>query len=354
MKASGPQDTGKADRGGADHGPTPGKASRAAAQQDVEVAVGDTNKAELEDFVPIDTDEGKARRVVVLHLKPSELPALQAGDKLTTPTELQLTTAGDVTTGGYDPNVSMKIILTNQKKGTRGKVVTDRTGKTLTRQAHHTVFTFGREASTTVDQQDLAGGNPYVNMVVWAWHSKAKSGGNQRVDRVLVGGNHKDYLQNGKVEQGDARMMAIADHGPDGNTATKRQEVDIKPSDTLRDGDKDVTIASHKLQDVKKGEQFFVEASFQVNGNGRPRFSTQLRLEDKQSRKVADPGSIGEENGTNPTGSTAYRKVAVFAVEDDKKAIEIKLTGTVGAPGHNNPSVKVTGGKLKIERHTPK
>ena len=68
-------------QGGSGHSGGGGKSS-------VEVSVGKTKNAELAKLIPVGTDRNHAKKVTVLQLKPSDLPALKPGDDLTTPCEL--------------------------------------------------------------------------------------------------------------------------------------------------------------------------------------------------------------------------------------------------------------------------
>src|SRR6185436_10039627 len=139
-----------------------------------------------------------------------------------------------------------------------------------------------------------------VNLVMWAWHPDAR-GGDQ--DKVLVGGNDGNYLLNGKVEQDQARLMAVRERNITAGERAMRE--------THGGGDKQINTAanaelvfSHRLKtgDLVAGERFVIEAKLVTAVSSRARFSTQLIVTkdphavDGNLDKIS-PSAISEHNG---------------------------------------------------------
>jgi hypothetical protein len=355
----------------------PPRGDQSEAHKMVLVHPGTTVDAELIKTLPIGKSASGAPRRVVLRLGPKQIPDLAKGDSLLTAAEVQVTTRcdiGQIAPGcAYNPNVRAQLILTGSAgdvdpSGNGSKPLSDVKSLTCTKAEHHCMFTF-RPGET---RQDLVGGHDlpcvakddcHVNLVMWAWHSEARSGGK---DHLLVGGNEGNYLANGIVEQDKARLMVVRERGI---TASDR-----KQSETSGGGDvnvpisaKETLIYSHRLKpgsgELLKNEQFLVEANIVTAVSSRARFSTHMFL--TKDPKDTSPGglektsptSIGEHNGINCTSGTSpctTRKVGVFRVTDDIQGpvyVNIIARSEVPGPGSAKVTVKRGKGHLRSTRY---
>src|SRR5688572_23236536 len=178
----------------------------------VAIDPGTTTNAERVELLPIARTENGATRRVVMQLTPAQLPSLAKGDRLITPAEVQVTTRCDVgqTAPGcnYNPNVRAQLVLAGS--GTSKVIATQ--SLSCSKAEHHCMIVF-RPSDATVDVGALpcvAANTCHVDLVMWAWHGDARAGDQ---DKVLVGGNDGNYLDNGKVEQDQGRLMAIRERG---------------------------------------------------------------------------------------------------------------------------------------------
>lgn len=301
--------------------------------QRVTVVPGKTKDAELVPTLAVGRSEHAAERRIVMRLSPGELPSLAAGDRLITPAEVEVTTrcdVGQVAPGcNYNPTVRAQLLLTGSRDDTSGagpsRVIATQT-QSCTHEEHHCVFAFlPAEASLDLGGAGglpcLAGQSCYVNLVMWAWDPAARPDG---VDKVLVGQNDGDYLENGKVDGDSGRLMAVRERGI---TAADRAE-----RESGGHGDLGVNlharpevVYSHALAagDLVAGEQFVIEAKIVAAVTGRARFSTQLVLTRNPHGTENDvpgvtPSAPGEGNGVNctPGESPCERhKVAVLRAD---------------------------------------
>lgn len=343
----------------------------------VAIAVGSTSNAELVDNLPIGRSENGATRRVVLHLGPSELPKLVKGDRLIVPAEVQVTTRCDIGQSapgcGYNPNVAAQLILTGSGDDTSadgaGSKALSRVEKlTCTKNEHHCKIVFTAAAATNVLDGGfalpcLATDSCHVNLVMWSWHADARSGG---ADKLLVGSNEGNYLDNGKIERDAARIMAIRERGIVGADRASRQTdgggglgVPTNANSTL--------VYSHLLKpggrDLEAGEQFYVEAKLVTDVADRARFSTLMFLtkdpkatEDNGLVKIA-PGAITEHNGINCTRETSpcvTRRVAVFRVQEEITGpvyVNVIARSAVPGGGSTKVTVKRNDGWLRSVRY---
>jgi hypothetical protein len=333
----------------------------AMAVQRVAIAPGETNNAELVELLPVARKESGATRRIVLRLSPSELPGLGVGDRLIVPAEVQVTTRCDVgqTAPGcnYSPNIKAQLLLTANAGDTdaagSSRVIATRE-QSCTKAEHHCRFVFraGDAALVLPDIPCVATDSCFVNLVMWAWHPDARSGDQ---DKVLVGGNDGNYLLDGKVEQDQARLMAVRERGITAADRAMRE--------THGGGDKQINtsanaelVFSHKLKDgdLVKGEQFVIEAKLVTAVSSRARFSTQLFVT-KDPHEVEGggfdritPSAISEHNGINCTADKSpctTRKVAVFRVDEDVAGpVFVNIYAKSEVPGGGSARVVVKRG----------
>jgi hypothetical protein len=346
------------------------------ANKRVTIWPGETKNAELVKQLPVGRSESGATRRVVLRLRPADLPKLAHGDRLITPAEVQVTTRCDVGQNApgcnYNPNVRAQLIITGKADDTApagggSKGIATRT-LTCTKAEHHCKLVFRPSDATFVLEGGfalpcVASNSCYVNLVMWAWHSKARSGGQ---DKVLVGENEGNYLANGKVGSDKARLMIVRERGI---VASDRARRDTSGSGTvsMNLNANPVRIYSLRLKkagrDLKVGEQFLVEAKVFTVVNSRARFSTKMFL--TKNPKATDgngvnglfPGEINEHNGINCTTGTSpctTRKVAVFRVNKPVSGpVYVNIIAKSAVPGGGTASVKVKRDKgwLRLVRY---
>jgi hypothetical protein len=326
---------------------------------------GTTNDAELVETLPVGTSEANAKRRVVMRLSAADLPDLAVGDRLITPAEVQVTTrcdVGQIAPGcDYNPHVAARLILTGDPDdtdpaGDGSKALTTKQTLTCTKAEHHCMLVFRPNDATNVLENGFAlpcvqQDNCRVNLVMWAWHADARSGGQ---DKVLVGENEGNYLANGVVGSDKGRLMVVRERNI---TAA-----DIHERETSGGGALNVPtntnpklVYSHPLKagtnELKKGEQFLVEAKIVTEVAGRARFSTKMFLTknpdatDGGGLDKTFPTQIGEHNGINCTPGTSpctTRKLAVFRVTDDiQGTVYVNIVAKSAVPGGGSTTVTV-------------
>jgi hypothetical protein len=351
---------------------TDGTLLAAGATSNVALTAGTTDNAERFELLPVGRSEGSAEKKVALRLSPGELPNLAKGDRLIVPAELQVTSrcdVGQVAPGcNYSPTVRAQLIVTGSANDTSGggnsKVIATKT-LSCNHDEHHCMFVFTPgDSAITLDRNTpcVASNSCYVNLVVWAWDSHARSGG---ADKVLIGGNDGNFLDNNKVDQDVARLMAVRERGIGSADRASRASSGSGTKSINTNANAEL-VYSHRLkpqgQKIRKGEQFLVEAKVAADVGGRVRFSTQLFVSrdpnatDGHRLEAISPGSIGEQNGFNcsPGRSCTQRKVAVFAVDqdiDDALFVNVVVKSAVPGGGSTRVTVKKGDGFVKSVRY---
>lgn len=338
-----------------------------AGTKQVAIDPGTTDHAELVDLLPVGRSEGGATRRIVLRLGPGPLPGLLHGDRLIVPAEVQATTRCDVGQSApgcnYNPNIRAQLIVTGDANDTTGKVIATQT-QSCTHAEHHCMFVFTpSDASLEIDNLPCAAsGSCHVNLVMWAWHADARADGQ---DKVLVGGNDGNYLDNGRVEGDVARLMVVRERGIVAGDRAAR-ETSGGGNVGVNTNANPVVIYSHRLkgagEDLRAGEQFLVEAKLLTAVADRARISAQLVVSkhpdgtDNGVDKIA-PGAISEQNGVNCTAGTSpcvTRKVAVFRVTDDIAGpvyVNVVAKSAVPGGGSTNVTVRRNDGWVRSVRY---
>jgi hypothetical protein len=344
-------------------------ASELASPGSTAIDFGRTNNAERRELLPIGRTAG-ASRFVVMRLQPADLPRLQLGDTLRAAAELQVTTRcdiGQVAPGcNYSPHVRLQLVLSGSRDGTSphaaGTLALSGVHRfDCTKDDHHCVKVINfDDASVTLRGDNalpcLTDGSCFVNLVAWAYHPDARSGGS---DKLLLGANEGDFLANGKVEQDRGRIMAVRERGIGAGDVSLR----VTPHDvrggpiTLASNGDSKRIYSHTLAggaDLRAGEKFRVWAEVDASSNGRVNLSLEMFLTsnrfDHNGGAIADtsPKAISEHNGTNcsPGNDCHLRKVTVFAIDRDIRGpvyVNIAAATEVPGPGSATTTIHDTG-----------
>jgi hypothetical protein len=320
------------------------------------VVSGPTNDAELVKVLKVARTEDAAERRVVLRLGPDELPDIAEGDRVSALAEAQVTTRCDVGQTapgcGYDPEIAARLVL----RGAADAAVTLASAtQTCTKGEHHCMFVFratdatdATDATTIVDAsvscaatQDCA-----IELEMWAWDPDARAGG---VDRVIVGENEGNYLDNGEVKGDKARLMAVRERGT--------SDADRIEAETTAGGQLDiptdassVIVYSHPLVDLRAGEQVVLDAKIVTAVDSRARVSSKMYVTREPADTAgaamdgASPQMLGEHNGTNCTAGTSpctTRKVAVFEATEDLGDVFVNVVIRSAVPGGGTTSVTV-------------
>ncbi|MEO8702791.1 MAG: hypothetical protein ABI867_22295 [Kofleriaceae bacterium] len=306
----------------------------------VAIDPGRTDTAELVDALPVGHSEGGAERRVVMRVA---VPDLRSGDRVIAPAEVQVTTRCDVgqTAPGcnYNPNVRAQLFLDDRP-------LSEARTLTCTHAEHHCRFVF-RPGDAMRDVRD-ASASSHVELVMWAWHGDARDG-----DKVLVGSNDGDYLQNGKIEQDQGRLMVIRERGIVAGDRAQR-ETSASGSLAIPTTANPQLVYAHALKgggDLLAGEQFVIEAKVVTAVSARARFSTELfvtkdrRAVDSRSFDAIAPGAIAEHTGINCTDTCTSDRVAVFRVTEDVRGpVYVNLVARSAVPGGGSARVEVRRG----------
>jgi len=317
---------------------------------------------ELVDRIAIGTSRGQ-KPVVVLSLGggADPMPDLRAGDRLEalaevevtvdlTPAELALNakTGGKATGKPYDfaPEVSAQLLLSSSPAATTvggnavpiGNVVR----KKVNHDLHHAVFIFngaGDGAFIDIPAKGLPWtGHTYVNLVLSASHSDAKTG-----QVLIVGQNNPDGKPTGK-------MASIA-------LMRRRPGAQTDPAPTIKAPataslplitSTPKVIYSVPLTGLKANEQIRVQAvtDAKVTSGIRGRLNTEIFLADSpgQDEPVgksdaasisSGKGKLTRGNGFNslPGVTTRYRKAgAIRITKDASKTVYLNVVCTPGNP----------------------
>jgi hypothetical protein len=270
---------------------------------------------------------------------------------LIAPAEIQITTRCDVGQNApgcnYNPTVRAQLRL-------GGKVIATQT-QSCTHAEHHCMFVF-RPSEATINI-DKACDNCSVELVMWAWDGNARAGDQ---DKLLVGGNDGNYLDNGKVEGDQSRLMVVRERGIAAGDRAMRESSGSGSFDVNTNANPEL-VYSHLLKqgDLEAGEQYVVEARVAGDVASRARFSTEMFLTHDNnatdgSLDKAAPSQIGEHNGVNCTSDCVTRKVAVFRVAEKIAGpvyVNVAVRSAVPGGGTTRVTVKRADGYVKSVRY---
>jgi hypothetical protein len=335
----------------------------------VAIDPGRTKKAELRKLLPIGRTAG-TRRYVIMRLKPSDLPKLAVGDVVRAAAEMQVTTRcdiGQVAPGcGYSPGVRMQLVLAGDGNATDPSgagvlALSDVHGFSCNSNEHHCVEAINfpkatKELTQANSPPCVANGSCFINLVVWAYDSQARSGG---ADKLIIGANEGNFLDNNNSEQDRGRIMMVRERGiSPGDRALRVTDHDVKKGsiDIASNGDWK-RIYSHTLKggnDLKAGEVYRVWAEVDATSNHRVNLSLLFFLtknrDDRNGGAIdgVSPKAISEHNGTNcsPGSPCKLPKVALFKVDHDIAGpvfVNVTASAEVPGPGAATVTIRDTG-----------
>jgi hypothetical protein len=267
------------------------------------VKVGTTaNKPELVQTIPIVSDAGKGRRVVLSFGSDSPtdvpLPDLAPGDRLRVFAELEVTTDADDpnhpglvgSAYSYSPKIEATLLLAANAdevaaKPRRAIALAEPWRQTVSHQQHHAVIVFD-DARFEVPAGGLPWNGPSrINLVVGASQRQASQG-----DVLLIGQNEKTPT----VVQDMAGIRVVRSRGQGDRAQPERESsclcagIPVAKTETV--------VLSHRLDDLQAGEQLLVHAKLVTDAArlGYPaRISTRLFLADSSGQ--VQPGGSAQQ-----------------------------------------------------------
>jgi hypothetical protein len=287
------------------------------------------NNSELVTSLPIETAPGPGTVVMSLPFKGQPL---QAGDGLSSSSELQVTTdcsaSGDDCVGTpytYKPQIDTRLILTSSAdpSGSGGTAVTlaQETRRTCTQAQHHCVIVFPFpdspfQVSSPAPSCMAATDGCRLNVVVSAYNAQA-----QPTDRLIVGENEPGCC--GITAQDKGRVNAVRlrpvvpGPEPSGSVTTYLTSnllvTSVPVRDTVSEGK--TVVLSQPLDKLRKNEQLAVSANVTADISGLTNYNralihSQLILADSRRATSSSStvkqleelkGEIDEANGSNCT-----------------------------------------------------
>lgn len=350
----------------------------------VHVGVNDKNKVEIAKKVPIKRRAGQ-KQVSAVSLEAKDLGPIRKGREVRGIGEVQVSVTctekmpqcvGSIYR--YSPHVRAQLVIAKSKHATRGeklgRPVTKDCSQSYPNRNHHCVLLLDRS-----ERVMHSCGNCSLNLVLTAWHKKAKGG------NVLVVGTDTDH----GIKQGKASISAaVFNRDPREATRvyrskkvlTKRVPVVDSSGDT-----KEAVLTSVRIDGLKKGEALLVSARAGA-GIGGLGYNVLTQSEVIVSQKglkstsnkglpvavVSDNGRIATQTGYNCTqGASDYRdpcpinKAGAAYLEysairkpfNDKGSpvpLYVSLLAGFGAqygkPFHHGDKVKVRHAVIRVER----
>ena len=345
------------------------------------------NHSELRKTIPITRSSGKKPRVV-MSMGPDKLPSLDAGDKLQTTAEVEVTTDCPEKMPRcvgkpylYNPIVQARIVLANGPSVIDGENAVELgANRTKCRQKppdreHHCVLVFTDATLDVVDRSQLpcAAGSCHLNLVVEAHNAKKKKGKKGRRNKLLIGEDEPD----GSIVQDKGRLNAVR-FSP-GDQTPLPPVVDPDPLTTavpIKKGEP-VVMYSQELNGLAKDDQLVFNALMNTSIAHLPyvvliksrlilALSPTATGPGKAVKRLTDPpGEITEGNGFNCTQRSpecVTNKVGVISIvrnpkDDDGNAIPLYAnlvlnTAKPGSTARPGDTVQILpGGGLATTRY---
>lgn len=355
------------------------------------VGVNEAKHVESEKTIPISKRADGAPRVVA-SLPPEQVGDVQPGGTVEGFAEIEVSVTclepspqciGKIY--AFSPDVRAQLVLAKSAKDRSGleigKPVKIECSQDLPDRNHHCRLVISR--SQAIGQGEKLPCNAcHLNVVMTAWHKKAKKG------NVLVIGSDSDHgVEQGKAVLSSANFSAppaqfeASRVGPGNRVRSKVPVVDRSSSS------KEVVIYSLPLQELKQDEQLVVDARAVLSIKGLP-YNVLIQPElivaegPKETefkglpvQVVTNNGKISNENGANCTRGKSYftdpchvRKVAAARIirnarakpRNDKgpwKTLYLNLvvgaSQEFGGNHHSSDAAKVLSGSIKVRRYGP-
>jgi hypothetical protein len=299
------------------------------------------NASELIKTVPIGKTPNEKPRVV-MSLPPEKLEPIEAGDRLQTSGEMQVSTTC-VTPGPrclgrpyqINPKMTARIVLAASPDPTAPSMPLSETQTQLCKQQrpnrnHHCAIAIPNLETTIPDPNALpcAPTSCYVNMIVTASNKKAKRG-----NLVVAGADEPD----GSVKQDKGRLNLIQAHadvpGPTSSTTSDVVTPDLPV--TLPDRERKRVVYSLPINAPQKGEVLAFDATFGISINA-------LHYNSFIASRVILADSPTATDATGIAKSTIpYRGQATESNG---------FNCTLGRSGYANPCTVVKAGATRISR----
>jgi hypothetical protein len=299
------------------------------------------NASELVKTIPIRKSPGEKPRVV-MSLAPDKLEPIEAGDRLQTSGEMQVSTTC-VTPGPrclgrpyqINPTITARIVLAASRDATAPSMPLSQTQTKLCKQQrpnrnHHCALAIPNLETTIPDPSELpcAPSSCYVNMIVAASSKKAKRG-----NLVVAGADEPD----GSVKQDKGRLNVVQAHA-DVAPPTSSSTSDVVTPDlpvTLPDRERKRVVYSLPINAPQKGEVLAFDATFGISINA-------LRYNSFIASRVILADSP---TATDATG------IAKSTIPFRGQATESNgFNCTLGRSGYANPCTVVKAGATRITR----
>jgi len=327
----------------------------------------------------------RARRVV-MSMGRSQLPSLQAGDRLHLTAELEVSTdcprPSPRCVGQpyrFSPQVRAQLVLAGSPRATEPSVPLSKMKRASCRQrsphrVHHCMFVFTRVDYAVPDPASLpcSPGACFVNLLVDAHRREARGG-----DRLLIGADEP----HGGVEQDRGRINAVRIHPTPGTPLSERQTMVASRERATKllplGRHRRAVVYSQELDSLRSGEQLAVSARMRT---GIGRLGTDARITSRlvlarsphstrparlTKRITGSHGEMAEANGfncTRPHSPCPTRKVGVIRISQDAVTLEgepvplyVNLVATAASrpPGNLERNVVRINdtGRLKVVRY---
>jgi hypothetical protein len=304
----------------------------------------------------------------------ASLPDLRPGDRLIASAELEVTTdcpraQSDCTGNPYrfDPNVEVGLVLADGDRvatpGRRAVRIGRPQRREVTHKRHHDVFVFDN-VPYTIPAGGLPWGGPtFVNVAIAAWHRQARRG-----QVLIIGQNNPGGRPSGNMGAISVVRLRPGRQRQPQPLRTEQRQITALP--VITGQPQKGTVYSHRLDDLKTGEQLRVRAVLKTSSThlGYPVRSTiEVFLSDdptatrpgSEARRVCPDGpQISRANGKNTLPSDnpmRSEKAGVKRIVKDARApLYVNVVLTDGDPKHRGQPGDalsiVPGGHLAVTR----
>lgn len=355
------------------------------------VGVDEAKHVETEKTIPITKRAGGAERVVA-SLPPEQVGDVRRGATIEGFAEVEVSVTclepSPQCIGkryAYSPDVRAQLVLAKSAKDRNGlevgKPVKIECSQQLPNRNHHCRLVINRSRAIGRDAE-LPCGSCHLNVVMTAWHHKAKKG-----NVLVIGGDSDHGVEQGKAAFSSANFSEPAGRfdysrvGPGNRVRSKVPVVDRSSSS------KEVVIYSLPLQELRQGEQLLVDARAVLSIEGLP-YNVLIQPElivaegPKETefsglpvQVVTNNGKVSNENGANCTRGESYfsdpcrvRKVGAARIirnarsepRNDKgpwRTLYLNLvvgaSQEYGGNHHGSDAAKVRSGSIKVRRYGP-